>query len=132
MGLFDQIAGAAMGALQQGGAQPPAVQQLLQMLQQSGGLHGLLDRLRQGGLAELVQAWVAQGPNPPVSPAQLNSALGPDQVQHMATAANMPATDLLGLLSQHLPGVVDQLSPHGTLPQDLGGLLQAGLGLLNR
>jgi uncharacterized protein YidB (DUF937 family) len=155
MGLFDQIAGAALGALQQQvaavtpgsdpGANPaatpaaalaagagPAIQAIMQLVQQQGGLQGLLDKLRNGGLAEIVQSWVGTGANQPVSPAQLNTALGEQQVGQLAGAAGMAPQELLGLLSQHLPALVNQLSPGGELPHDMAGLLQAGLNLLHR
>jgi len=139
MGLFDQIAGAAIGALQQqvAGAAPAAgggaaIQAIMQLVQQQGGLHGLLDKLRSGGLAEAVQSWIGTGANQPVSPAQLSTALGDQQVGQLAGAAGMAPQELLGMLSQHLPGLVDQLSPGGELPHDMAGLLQAGLNLLHR
>lgn len=94
MGLFDQIAGAAIGALQQqvAGAAPAAgggaaIQAIMQLVQQQGGLHGLLDKLRSGGLAEAVQSWIGTGANQPVSPAQLSTALGDQQVGQLAGAA---------------------------------------------
>ena len=154
MGLFDQIAGAALGALQQqvAGATPapgpggvpsgaagglaasagPALQAIMQLVQQQGGLHGLLDKLRSGGLAEVVQSWIGTGANQPVSPAQLSTALGDQQLGQLASAAGMAPQELLGMLSQHLPGLVDRLSPAGELPHDMAGLLQAGLNLLHR
>ncbi len=145
MGLFDQIAGAALGALQQQvagaatGSAPgaaagagPAVQMIMQLVQQQGGLHGLLEKLRGGGLTEVVQSWIGTGANQAVSPAQLNTALGEQHVGQLAGAAGMAPQELLGMLSQHLPGLVDQLSPGGELPHDMAGLLQAGLNLLHR
>lgn len=138
MGLFDQIAGAAMGALQQqagaggtgaaGGASP--VQMILQLAQSQGGLQGILDKLKEGGLAGAVQSWLAPGPNQPVTPEQVGTALGDQHAQQLAGAANMSVPDLLKALAEHLPGVVDHLSPNGQLPHDAAGLLQAGLGLL--
>ena len=149
MGLFDQIAGAALGALQQqmAGAAPgaapaapeaaaagaaPALQLIMQLVQQQGGLHGLLEKLRGAGLAEIVQSWIGTGANQPVSPDQLNAALGEQHVGQLAAAVGVAPQQLLAMLSQHLPGLVDQLSPGGELPHDMAGLLQAGLNLLHR
>ena len=36
----------------------------------SGGLGGLIDKLRKGGLGEVVDSWVKTGPNKPVQPSQ--------------------------------------------------------------
>ena len=43
-----------------------------------GGLRGLLDQLQKGGLGSNANSWVGSGPNQPVPPAQLGTALGPD------------------------------------------------------
>jgi uncharacterized protein YidB (DUF937 family) len=46
-----------------------------------GGLGGLLAILQQGGLGDAAQSWVGNGANQPVSPQQLHSAFGDEQVQ---------------------------------------------------
>ena len=47
-----------------------------------GGLGGLMDKLQNGGLGNLVNSWVGPGQNQPVSPHQLGPALGPDIIHH--------------------------------------------------
>jgi uncharacterized protein YidB (DUF937 family) len=81
-----------------------------------GGLGGLLDKLQKGGLANVANSWVGSGPNQPVSPGQLGSALGPDIVKTLAQRTGLPEEDLTRQLSQVLPGVVDNLTPAGRLP----------------
>ena len=56
------------------------VRQLLPMLtalmfNQAGGFSGFLDRFRQQGMGDIVQSWVGGGPNQPISPMQVESAL---------------------------------------------------------
>jgi uncharacterized protein YidB (DUF937 family) len=50
-----------------------------------------------------------------VTPDQLKSALGNEQVQQIAQHLGLPIDKALSLLSQHLPNVVDQASPNGEL-----------------
>jgi uncharacterized protein YidB (DUF937 family) len=84
----------------------------------SGGLGGLLGQLRQAGLGSHVDSWVGTGRNEPVSPAQLNDALGERQVSSWAGEAGMQPSDFLSRLSQHLPSAVDRLTPDGRVPDE--------------
>jgi uncharacterized protein YidB (DUF937 family) len=81
-----------------------------------GGLGGLLNKLQSGGLGSLANSWVGTGPNQPVSPGQLGSALGPDLIKTLAERTGLSEEDLTKQLSQVLPGVVDNLTPAGRLP----------------
>jgi len=81
-----------------------------------GGLGGLLDKLQNGGLADVTKSWVGTGPNQPVSPGQLGSALGPDIIKTLAQRTGLSEQELTKQLSQVLPGVVDKLTPAGRLP----------------
>jgi uncharacterized protein YidB (DUF937 family) len=81
-----------------------------------GGLGGLLNKLQSGGLGSLANSWVGTGPNQPVSPGQLGSALGPDLIKTLAERTGLSEEELTKQLSQVLPGVVDNLTPAGRLP----------------
>lgn len=86
-----------------------------------GGLGGLISSFQQAGLGHIAQSWVGNGPNQPVSPQQLQSAFGENQVQSMAGQAGIGTQDFLSQLSQHLPNVVHGMTPNGRLP-DQGSL----------
>ena len=143
MGLLDQVIGGLMGgggggsatggmggvlsSLLGGGQQQGIGQQQGMAGQQqggmgmggmAGGLGGLLASFQQAGLGHIAQSWVGNGPNQPVSPEQLHSVLGQDQVQNMASQANMPQQDFLSQLSQHLPNAVNGMTPNGRLPDE--------------
>jgi uncharacterized protein YidB (DUF937 family) len=81
-----------------------------------GGLGGLLDKLTKGGLGETGNSWVGTGPNQPVSPGQLGSALGPDIIKTLAQRSGLSEEEITRQLSQILPGVVDKMTPKGRLP----------------
>ena len=81
-----------------------------------GGLGGLLNKLQQGGLGDVVNSWVGSGQNQPVSPGQLGSALGPDIIKTLAQRSGLSEEELIKQLSQVLPGLVDKLTPQGRLP----------------
>jgi uncharacterized protein YidB (DUF937 family) len=81
-----------------------------------GGLGGLVNKLQQGGLGDVVNSWVGSGQNQPVSPNQLGSALGPNILKTVSQMTGISEDDLTKQLSQFLPGVVNKLTPDGRLP----------------
>ena len=83
-----------------------------------GGLGGLISAFEGAGMGHIAQSWVGNGPNQPVSPQQLQSVFGEQQVQSMASQAGMQPQDFLGQLSQHLPNAVNQMTPNGRLPDE--------------
>ena len=81
-----------------------------------GGLGGLVNKLQQGGLGDVVNSWVGSGQNQPVSPSQLGSALGPSVMKTVSQLTGISEDDLAKQLSQVLPGVINGLTPNGRLP----------------
>jgi uncharacterized protein YidB (DUF937 family) len=84
----------------------------------SGGLGDLLKQFQQNGQGEVASSWVGKGPNKPIPPGDLASALGADQIDQLTAQSGMSRDDLLSGLSQYLPQVVDHLTPDGRLPND--------------
>jgi uncharacterized protein YidB (DUF937 family) len=83
-----------------------------------GGLKDLLDRFRQSGQGTKAESWVAKGPNQPIAPDELETALGEERIQWLIEQTGMPKDQLLAGLSNELPDAVDQLTPEGRLPTD--------------
>lgn len=127
MGLLDEVGSMLGGARQGGGGDIVAIVQ--QVLAQSGGLEGLLQKLQQGGLGDAVASWVGNGQNLPVSAEQIRAALGNTQLGELAGKAGMDGQQLSAQLARHLPALVDTLTPGGQLPQG-GDLLAQGADLL--
>jgi uncharacterized protein YidB (DUF937 family) len=117
MGLLDEI----IGTLPQqqtaaGGGLPNAIAGLLTN-RQTGGMNGLMERFASAGLGHVFQSWVDPGPNQPISSEGIHRALGGNEVQAIAAQSGMSTSQLLPLLAQFLPTIVDKLTPHGQLPQ---------------
>lgn len=83
-----------------------------------GGLKDLLDRFRQSGQGTKAESWVAQGPNEPIAPEELETALGEERIQWLMEQTGMPRDQLLAGLSNDLPDAIDQLTPEGRLPTE--------------
>jgi len=113
-------------------------------IDESGGVDGLVDQLRAGGLGQEVDSWVSTGPNETVDPQRLGAALGPETTQRLANRTGLDINALLPLLAAFLPQLINMLTPEGRTPSgglngalgsgglgDLGGLLGGLMGGLN-
>jgi uncharacterized protein YidB (DUF937 family) len=61
---------------------------------------------------------VSNGPNQSLSPNELSDAIGAEDVDAVARQTGMPRDQMLSMLSQHLPELVNQLTPQGRLPTE--------------
>ena len=84
----------------------------------SGGLGDLLKQLQQNGHGETANSWVSPGPNKQIAPGDLANALGADQINSLMSQSGLSREELLNGLSQHLPEVVNHLTPDGRLPTE--------------
>jgi len=127
MGLFD-IAREILGGSQADGA-GGVVSSVVQVLSgRAGGLDGVLQSLQEGGLGEAVKSWVGTGSNLPVTAEQLQRVLGSGVVQDLAAKLGISPDDAASHLSALLPGIIDQLTPNGEVPD--GGLAGVGMSLV--
>ena len=83
-----------------------------------GGLGGLLNQFTQAGHGDIADSWVGTGQNRPVAPNQLEAALGRGTIDDLSRQTGMGRDDQLSQLSTMLPQAVDQLTPHGRMPND--------------
>lgn len=84
----------------------------------SSGLGNLIKEFEDQGYAGPAQSWVSTGPNQEIAPNDLAKALGSDTLDVLTQQTGMQRADLLSGLSQHLPELVNQLTPNGRLPTD--------------
>jgi uncharacterized protein YidB (DUF937 family) len=106
-GSLGDILSGGLGSILAGGAAGGLV---------NGGLNDLIKQLQQNGLGGVVNSWIGNGPNQPIGPNDLANALGADQINTLAAHTGMSRDELLKVLSQHLPGAVDHLTPDGRVP----------------
>jgi len=109
MGDLGGLLKGGLGGLLAGGAAGSVI---------SGGLGDLLKQLQQNGQGTAANSWVSPGPNKPISPGDLASALGADQISSLMSQSGLSRDELLTGLSQHLPDVVNHLTPDGRLPTE--------------
>ncbi len=113
-----------------GGKTPSLLTVLLPLLQQQGGLPGLVKLFEGAGLGNLIQSWIGTGQNLPISASQISQIFGGagGLLGAVSKETGLAPDDAAGQLSKVLPGLVDSVSPDGTLPTgDLGALAQKAL-----
>ena len=125
MGLMDSLLGAAASAMSGNNGtnsqQNTAMELVMQLIQQSGGIGNLMGKLQQGGLGDALNSWVStQGENQSVSANALQSALGGGLLEQAAAKVGLDSAQAGGLLSQYLPQIIDGLTPNGSA-QDANG-----------
>lgn len=129
MSFLDSVIGAVGGELG-GGGQQALVQAGLQLIEQHGGVQGVVDTLRSGGLKDEVESWVGTGGNLPVSADTLQQVLGSGPVQALAAKYGLDTAQLSQGLASVLPQLIDKATPDGTVGNDHAALLQQGVSAL--
>lgn len=108
MGMFDGMLGGLIG-----GEMSSVVNGLIE---QHGGLQGIVSHLQSQGLEDTVRSWVGSGSNQPISAAQITQVFGSDTIRNLAAKAGIDPQEIAQKLAQALPKSIDNLTPGGTIP----------------
>jgi uncharacterized protein YidB (DUF937 family) len=79
-------------------------------------LHELLARMEKAGLIAIGRSWTGPGHNLPVTVEQIQQFLTPHDIRRIASHARLEPDEVLQLLAQHLPGIIDGITPDGKIP----------------
>lgn len=109
MGMFDGLLGGIVGA--------SMVSVVNSIIEQHGGLQGVVSQFEKNGLGETVKSWVGTGPNQPISPDEVHKVLGPDLLQQLSEKSGLSVQELAQKLAHVLPQAVDTLTPGGAIPK---------------
>jgi uncharacterized protein YidB (DUF937 family) len=116
MGLLDQLSGSFKDVLgSAAAAEAPALISAALAKTNFGNMQSLVAQLQQGGLGDQVKSWLGSGTNLQVTPEQIQSALGSDQLKQLAQHFGVDSDAVAKLLADHLPAAVDQASPNGSI-----------------
>ena len=153
MGLLDGILGNVVGSMlsgNQGGQQNPLesilgglagsqisggnplLQIALALLQQNGGLEGVLGKFRESGMAAQADSWVSTGPNKGISPNELQEALGSSTIGQVASQLGVSQEQAGSSLSQLLPELINHLTPQGEVTSESNDAIAEGLDALTK
>ncbi len=137
-GGVGNILGGLMGA---GGGAAALVPALLALLTSQGGAAGqpggagglgsLVSMFQNAGLGDIVGSWVGTGPNKAISADQVQQGLGADTMNQLAAQSGLSVGQVAEHLSTVLPGLVNEVTPGGKMP-DLASLQGMFGGLLGK
>lgn len=150
MGLLDGLVGNVIGSILSGNqAQNPLgsvlgslgggnqgqrgnllLQIALMMLQQNGGVEGVLNKFRQGGLAQQADSWVSTGQNMNISADQLQQVFGSSTMSDLAARLGTSEDQAGSAMAQVLPEVINRLTPEGRVPENDNEEIAQGLSTL--
>lgn len=133
MGLVDELTakvpGAGAGTATAVAAEDPSklIAAILAMIDEpkTGGFAGLVQGFQDKGLGSIIAGWISPGHNPPITPAQVQTALGTERLQQLTRWSGEPLESLPEQLAAILPIVVDHLTPDGQVPPSGTPLNQA-------
>jgi len=116
MSLFDSLeqeVGSLAGNNASGGSEILGHVMSLVNNPETGGLQGLVQQFQSNGLGEVVNSWIGNGANQPISGDQIAQVIGQDKLNDIASRLGIDPNQVSGLIAQHLPGVIDKLTPGG-------------------
>jgi uncharacterized protein YidB (DUF937 family) len=105
---------------------------VMSIVQQNGGLPGIVNMLRNNGLGQQADSWVGTGANAGVSAEQMSQVFGGSGLGNLASQLGTSPGQAGSILSQILPELVNQLTPNGQIPENHSDLIEQGLSLLRR
>lgn len=134
MGMLDGLLGSLMGGMTSDGTggrqQSPLLLIALQLLQQNGGLQGMLGKFQQAGYGAQADSWVSTGQNQPISPDALSQVLGQGQLGRIAQQLGMSQGEAAGGLASMFPQMIDKMTPQGEVPDDHQDIVAEAMALL--
>ena len=135
MGMLDGLLGSLMGGMTSDGTggrppQSPLLMIALQLLQQNGGLQGMLGKFQQAGYGAQADSWVSTGQNQPISADALSQVLGHGQLAQIAQQLGMSQGQAAGGLASMFPQMVDKMTPQGEVPADQNDIVAEALAML--
>jgi len=92
---------------------------VLSLIQDQNGLGGFLERFRNAGLSDTVSGWLGGAASKPISGESVQSALGPNTINNIASRTGLPLATVTSALGFIIPKLVQSLAPGGAIPTRL-------------
>ncbi len=115
MGLLDSIIGAVNRQTEASSGVNPLIGIVGGLLEQSGGLQGLMQKFSAPGHGNTFASWVGTGENQPISGSDIHKVVGPEQVNALGAKLGIDPSQASHFLAEYLPKFVDQLTPGGKI-----------------
>lgn len=123
MGLFDQLITMVAGD------KMSQFQSVVKWIEQQGGLVGVADKFNQQGLSNIIQSWISDSENLPISVNQLVQVFGNLDIQQLAQSVGFDSQETAELIAKYLPKLVNKATPEGVIPENVD-LTAVGMDML--
>jgi OmpA-OmpF porin, OOP family len=84
--------------------------------ERTGGAEGFVDQFRRAGLGDVITSWFGGKEGRPITPSQLESALGTSALDTLASSTGMTRMIVSSVAAFLLPKLIGRLTPNGVLP----------------
>ncbi len=84
-------------------------------------IQSLVGGMQSGGMADLLQSWLGDGQNQPISGNQISNLLGADNISNFASRLGLSKEEAMGGLQDAMPEMVDKASSGGALLEFVSG-----------
>jgi outer membrane protein OmpA-like peptidoglycan-associated protein/uncharacterized protein YidB (DUF937 family) len=125
--MFEQLISEAASHLNlPAGSVSTLVRGLLALMtnERTGGVEGFVDMFRRAGFGDALTSWFGGKAGRAISPAQLESALGPVALDSLAASSGLPRVTASSAAAFLLPKLIGLLTPDGLMPSDSSVLSQ--------
>lgn len=129
MNFMDLAKQAATGVLGNDNMSGNAITIIMQLIEKNGGIANIIQQFNTAGLGDVVQSWIGNGQNLPISADQLLKVFGNSQLEGIAKQFNINTSDITSMLSTVLPQTVDKMTPNGEVGAqmpDMSQLMELG------
>jgi uncharacterized protein YidB (DUF937 family) len=106
------------------------LQLALSMLQQNGGLEGLLGKFREGGLSQEADSCVGTGKNMNISADQFQQIFDSSTISDLASRLGVSEQEAGSEMAQILPEVINRVTPEGQVPESSNNEISQALSVL--
>ena len=117
---LDQMAGEKAGT----------AKMAIEMINQYGGLSGIQAKFQESGLADITASWIGAVENKPISSNQIMDVFGDDAINELANKFDLDASVLSSQLTEHLPKVVDKMTPNGEMSKHSNDLFKVVMSMM--
>jgi uncharacterized protein YidB (DUF937 family) len=83
----------------------------------AAGVMALVNMFKTSGLGDQVQSWMSTGPNQAVAGADMTKVFGQERMAQIAQMLGVQPQQASEQLAEHLPNLIDKITPNGQLPQ---------------
>ncbi|TIQ61700.1 MAG: DUF937 domain-containing protein [Mesorhizobium sp.] len=81
-------------------------------------LGDILDRFRTAGAGAKVDSWVGTGPNEPIEPRDVETAIDEETLTALSMQTGLLREELIARITRDLPEAVNKMTPNGKLPAE--------------